>query len=105
MAEVKDTETRWTSARSGELLFRHPHETRFGANVNTPIFHGGLGFITSGYGCGSKMFKLRVDLCVENRTSLRAAPSPRRRAAAGEVRGRMSRTDSKGDLPSRRRMQ
>ena len=48
-------------AESGELLFRHPHETRYDANATAPIFHDGRIFITSGYGSGSEMLKLLVD--------------------------------------------
>ena len=48
------------NADSGDLLFRHPHETRYDINVTMPIFHDGQIFITSGYRSGSEMLKLTV---------------------------------------------
>ncbi len=50
------------NADNGELLFRHPHEVpTFEINATAPIFHDGQIFITSGYGFGSQMVKLRID--------------------------------------------
>ena len=49
------------NADNGDLLFRHPHETQYDVNATSPIFHDGRIFITSGYGSGSEMVKLRVD--------------------------------------------
>ncbi len=49
------------NADDGELLFRHPHETSYQVNATTPIFHDGTIFITSGYGSGSEMLKLKVE--------------------------------------------
>ena len=49
------------NAEDGELLFRHPHQTRYDVNATTPIFHDGRIFITSGYRSGSEMLKLVVD--------------------------------------------
>ncbi|MEN6494794.1 MAG: PQQ-binding-like beta-propeller repeat protein [Thermoguttaceae bacterium] len=49
------------NAESGQLLFRHPHETRYGANVTSPLFCDGWIFITSGYRSGSEMLRLAVD--------------------------------------------
>ena len=48
-------------ADSGELLFRHPHETKYDVNVLIPVFHEGQVFVSSGYGAGSQMIKLTVD--------------------------------------------
>jgi outer membrane protein assembly factor BamB len=45
-------------ADSGELLFRHEHETSYDVNVLTPIFHEGQVFISSGYGSGSELVQL-----------------------------------------------
>jgi outer membrane protein assembly factor BamB len=49
------------NADSGELLFRHSHETQYDVNATSPVFHDGRIFITSGYGSGSEMVKLNVD--------------------------------------------
>jgi outer membrane protein assembly factor BamB len=49
------------NADNGELLFQHPHETRFDINATSPVFHDGQIFITSGYGAGSEMLKLTVN--------------------------------------------
>ncbi len=48
-------------AETGELLFRHAHETRYDANAVTPLFHDGCVFITSGYRSGSEMLRLVVN--------------------------------------------
>jgi len=47
-------------ADDGSLLFRFPHETRYGVNVQKPIFRDGLLFVSSGYGAGSVMIELNV---------------------------------------------
>ncbi|MGQ9574177.1 MAG: PQQ-binding-like beta-propeller repeat protein [Thermoguttaceae bacterium] len=49
------------NADSGDLLFRHEHRTSWDVNATTPIFHDGQIFITSGYGSGSEMLKLKVE--------------------------------------------
>ncbi len=49
------------NAESGDLLFHHPHQTRYDVNATTPICRDGRIFITSGYGSGSEMLKLVVD--------------------------------------------
>jgi len=49
------------NADNGDLLFRHPHETKWDVNATTPIFHDGQVFITSGYGAGSEMLELKVE--------------------------------------------
>lgn len=48
------------SADTGELLFRHPHQTAYDVNATAPIFHEGQVFITSGYRSGSEMLRLVV---------------------------------------------
>jgi outer membrane protein assembly factor BamB len=48
------------NADSGELLFRHGHETQYDVNATMPIFHDGHVFISSGYGSGSELLKLSV---------------------------------------------
>ena len=50
------------NADNGDLLFRHPHEVpKFQINATSPVFHDGQIFISSGYGSGSEMVKLRID--------------------------------------------
>jgi outer membrane protein assembly factor BamB len=49
------------NADDGALLFRYEHPTRFDINVQTPIFHDGQIYITSGYGSVSELLKLSVD--------------------------------------------
>jgi outer membrane protein assembly factor BamB len=49
------------NADSGELLFHHPHGTKYDVNATSPIFRDGQVFITSGYKAGSEMVKLVVD--------------------------------------------
>jgi outer membrane protein assembly factor BamB len=48
------------NADTGKLLFRYPHKTLFDANVANPVFHDGRVFVSSGYGSGSAMVKLKV---------------------------------------------
>jgi len=47
-------------ADTGELLWRHQHETSWDANIPTPIFHDGHVFISSGYKKGSELLRLKV---------------------------------------------
>lgn len=47
-------------ARTGRLLWRHPHKTAHDANIPTPIFYKGTVFIDSGYGSGGGLLKLDV---------------------------------------------
>jgi len=49
------------NADNGELLFTHPHETRYDVNATSPIYHGGEVFICSGYGSGAELLKLSVE--------------------------------------------
>jgi outer membrane protein assembly factor BamB len=47
---------------SGDLLWEHPHETQFGANISTPAWSGdGLIFMSSAYNGGSRMVRLIED--------------------------------------------
>jgi outer membrane protein assembly factor BamB len=48
-------------ADRGDLLFRHEHVTRYDINATAPIYHDGHVFISSGYGAGSELLKIRVD--------------------------------------------
>lgn len=48
------------NADTGELLFRHPHQTSYDVNATAPIFHDGQVFITSGYGSGAEMLRLSI---------------------------------------------
>ena len=47
-------------ADNGKLLFRYEHETKYDVNATQPIFNDGMVFITSGYGAGSEMVKLKA---------------------------------------------
>lgn len=49
------------NADDGELLFRHPHETKYDINATSPVYRDGHVFITSGYGSGSEMLRLTVE--------------------------------------------
>jgi outer membrane protein assembly factor BamB len=49
------------AADNGELLFRHEHKTQYQINATTPLLVGDQIFITSGYGSGSEMLKLKVE--------------------------------------------
>jgi outer membrane protein assembly factor BamB len=49
------------NADNGDLLFRHEHKTSYDVNATDPIFHDGELFISSGYGSGSELLKLKVD--------------------------------------------
>jgi len=48
-------------AKTGELLWRHPHKTEWDANIPTPIYSDGCVFINSGYGSGGALLKLKVE--------------------------------------------
>lgn len=45
-------------ADTGELLFRHEHQTAYDVNVQMPIFRDGHVFISTGYGSGAKLLRL-----------------------------------------------
>jgi outer membrane protein assembly factor BamB len=46
-------------ADGGELLWRHPHPTKWGLNVSTPVWgEGNLLFCSSGYDGGSRVLRL-----------------------------------------------
>jgi outer membrane protein assembly factor BamB len=48
--------------KSEKILWQKEHQTRYSISPNTPIYHNGYVFITSGYGTtGSQMFKLNED--------------------------------------------
>jgi outer membrane protein assembly factor BamB len=49
------------NAKTGDLLWRHPHKTDYDANIPTPILHEGCVFIDSGYGSGGALLKLNVE--------------------------------------------
>jgi outer membrane protein assembly factor BamB len=49
------------NAGDGDLLFRYEHKTEYDVNATTPAYRDGQIFITSGYGSGSEMLKLKVD--------------------------------------------
>ena len=48
-------------AGTGNLYWRVPHATSYDVNALTPIFREGLVFVSSGYGTGSRMLKVKVD--------------------------------------------
>lgn len=48
-------------AVTGEQLWSHPQKTDWNVNANTPIYHDGMIYCTSGYGTGSVMLKLSKD--------------------------------------------
>jgi outer membrane protein assembly factor BamB len=47
-------------ADTGKLYWRFPHETSYDVNALKPIFHDGQVFVSSGYGSGSRMLKVKV---------------------------------------------
>jgi len=49
------------AADTGRLLFRFEHITKYDVNATMPIYHDGHVFISSGYGSGSVLVKLKVD--------------------------------------------
>ncbi len=48
-------------AKTGRLVWRKEWRTDWDVNASTPIFHDGHLFLTSGYGVGSALFKLRKE--------------------------------------------
>ncbi len=48
-------------AESGKLLFRYPHETAYDVNACMPLFHDGMVFISTGYGSGSELIRLKKE--------------------------------------------
>jgi outer membrane protein assembly factor BamB len=47
---------------SGQLLWRHPHETDYGLNISTPIWGGdNLLFVSSAYSGGSRALRLTLE--------------------------------------------
>ena len=47
--------------RGGDLLWSYPHPTEFGLNVSTPVWgDDGLLFLSSSYGGGSRVLRLKV---------------------------------------------
>ncbi len=48
-------------AGTGKLLWRHDQPNRYSVHANTPIFHDGNLFCSSGYGKGGVMLKLAAD--------------------------------------------
>lgn len=49
------------NADTGDLLWRHEHETSYDVNAANPIFRDGWVFLSTGYRTGSVMLKLTVD--------------------------------------------
>jgi len=48
-------------AKTGKVLWKHPHRNRYGAHPNTPLFFDGMVYATSGYRFGSQLLKLSAD--------------------------------------------
>ena len=48
-------------AKTGALLWRHPHETQYDVQAVTPIYRKGLVFASSDYGSGSVIIKIAED--------------------------------------------
>ena len=48
------------NAKTGSLLWRHAHPTKYDANIPDAVFHDGFLFIVSGYGAGGQGLKLEV---------------------------------------------
>lgn len=46
---------------NGKIVWQYPHITRYDINPNTPIYHDGFIYCTSGYGTGSVKLKLSAD--------------------------------------------
>lgn len=46
-------------AETGRLLFRHPHETAWDVNAFMPLFADGQVFVSTGYGSGSELLRLK----------------------------------------------
>lgn len=49
------------NADNGDFLFRHEHVTEYDVNATMPLYHDGLVFISTGYGSGSELLKIKVD--------------------------------------------
>lgn len=47
--------------KTGREVWRHPWTTSWQVNASQPIFHDGYLFLSSGYGTGCGLFKLRTD--------------------------------------------
>jgi outer membrane protein assembly factor BamB len=43
---------------NGRVLWSHPHKTDWGLNISTPVWAGGLLFVSSAYGTGSRALEL-----------------------------------------------
>jgi len=48
-------------SKDGRLLWKHPYRGQCQAHVNTPVYHDGQVYITSGYNAGGVMMKLSDD--------------------------------------------
>jgi len=48
-------------ATSGTLLWTHEQKNLYSVHANTPLFHDGMLFCSSGYGCGGVMLELSAD--------------------------------------------
>jgi len=48
-------------ADTGKYLWDYSHVTDYDINPNTPYYHNGYMYVTSGYGTGGQMFKLSKD--------------------------------------------
>jgi outer membrane protein assembly factor BamB len=48
-------------AETGRLLFRHPHETAYDVNAFMPLYANGEVFVSTGYGSGSELVRLKRD--------------------------------------------
>jgi hypothetical protein len=55
---------RWivaVDAAEGKLLWKHPHPTPMGQNVNTPVFHDGHVFVTGAHHRGGLLLRIHDD--------------------------------------------
>ena len=48
-------------SKDGKVLWQHPYRGKCQAHVNTPLYHDGQIYITSGYDAGGVMMKLSAD--------------------------------------------
>jgi outer membrane protein assembly factor BamB len=48
-------------AETGAFLYSKPHITQYDINPNTPLYHDGQVYVTSGYGTGGEMFQISAD--------------------------------------------
>jgi len=46
---------------TGRLLWSHEHPSRYNQNVDTPLYHGGRVFITSGHQAGGRLLEIGPD--------------------------------------------